>query len=127
MSVENLKRFGAMVEKDPAPKSKVVAAGTDFAKIIALGKENGCEFSVDDIRQLYEAGIKDELTEEQLAGVAGGGFIESIVNIVKKVADIVTKTVSPVAKPPDSTPTNGLAQVVKQQSVGVLVKRGVTG
>jgi predicted ribosomally synthesized peptide with nif11-like leader len=76
MSVENLKKYGELCEKNMEVREKAKEIGIkDLDGQIAHGKSLGLEFSKEDFEALAkEAGLdgKNELSEEDLKKVAGG-------------------------------------------------------
>ncbi len=66
MSKESLDQFMNQVADSEELQTRI-GEGIDTDSLIALGAEHGCEFSADDLT----AGA--ELSDEELAGVAGGG------------------------------------------------------
>jgi predicted ribosomally synthesized peptide with nif11-like leader len=76
MSVENLKKYGALCAENEEVRKKAKEIGLkDFAGHIAHGHSLGLEFSKEDFEALgKEAGLagKNELSEEELKKVAGG-------------------------------------------------------
>ncbi len=83
MSVENVKAFYEMVMSDENLRKSLKDLGEKskdnkdeaIADLIALGKENGFEFEPDHWAELVQAGA-GELSESELAEVAGGGIPE---------------------------------------------------
>jgi predicted ribosomally synthesized peptide with nif11-like leader len=78
MSVENLKKYGKLCAEDEKVRAKAKEIGLqDLEGHIVYGKTLGLEFTKEDFEALAkEAGLdkKDELSEEDLAKVAGGAF-----------------------------------------------------
>ena len=79
MSVENLKKYAKLCEEDEKVRAKAKEIGLqDLDGQIAHAKTLGLEFSKEDVEALAkEAGLnkKDELSEEDLKKVAGGGGV----------------------------------------------------
>ena len=69
MSPEQFKAFLQAVKADPGLQEKLSAAG-DAESIAALGEAMGFAIFADDIRDFQSA--LQELSEEELDGVAGG-------------------------------------------------------
>jgi len=71
---EELLTFLGKVSTDDDLTGKLAAAGTDVDEVIRLGKENGCEFTVDNLMALQRMTVKSdaELSDEELENVAGG-------------------------------------------------------
>jgi|GEM_PF-1300113 len=76
MSVEDLKKFGQLCEKDESVRARAKQIGiNDPDGLMAYAaKELDLEFTRDDMMELArEAGVsKDELSEEDLEKIAGG-------------------------------------------------------
>ena len=62
MSLEQLKAFLEKVKNDPSLQEKLKSAKS-HEDVVGIAKEHGCEFTADKINQL---------SEEELEGVAGG-------------------------------------------------------
>ena len=100
MSVENLKKYGKLCAEDEKVRSKAKEIGLqDLEGHIAYGKTLGLEFTKEDFEALgKEAGLdkKDELSEEDLKKVAGGGSA-TLVGILPYAFDAVGIGVRPYA------------------------------
>ena len=71
MSEEQLKAFLEKVKADNSLQEKLkAAAGSDA--VLAIAKEAGFSISADDLKTAVE------LSEEELEGVAGGGFPSTV-------------------------------------------------
>ncbi|QNI54188.1 nif11-like leader peptide domain protein [Synechococcus sp. BIOS-E4-1] len=64
MSLEQLKAFLEKVKGDPSLQEKLKAAA-DSDAVLAIAKDAGFSISADD--------VQNEISEEELEGVAGGG------------------------------------------------------
>lgn len=84
MSNQNVLDFFTQVEKDSALKQKVqtVSKKEDLLK---LAQESGYSFTANDIEALSEETKSDELNEEELETIAGGG-LKQIWREVKQTA-----------------------------------------
>ena len=73
MSVEQAKAFAKKALKDPAILEKLNSDGAD---IFAIAKEHGLEFDEEHIEagQAHLESLLDEMSDEELDDVAGGGF-----------------------------------------------------
>lgn len=75
-SYENVEKLRGMVFADPSLKSRVEAAGDEagmVAALIAIGSERNIPISQEDVAAWRAAEVeRHQLSEEQLAGVAGG-------------------------------------------------------
>ena len=69
MSEEQLKAFLEKVKTDTNLQEKLKAAG-DADAVVAIAKEAGFSISADDLKN-----AQSELSDEELEGVAGGGFL----------------------------------------------------
>ena len=69
MSEEQLKAFLEKVKADTSLQEKLKAA-SDADGVVAIAKEAGFKISAEDLKN-----TKVELSEEELEGVAGGGFL----------------------------------------------------
>lgn len=77
MSAENLSNFMVAIgsSDDLAQQAVVAIDGTaDPSAFVALGQANGYEFTVDEVISNFDSTGSDELSEADLANVAGGGF-----------------------------------------------------
>ena len=103
MSKEDVKRFIVLVGGDDELAEKVKAAGTDVGEVIRLGKENGLEFTAEDMKALHDETAKSgvELSDEDLEKVAGGFVTSTAVLVVGSVvgaaAAVATAAVSVVS------------------------------
>jgi len=88
MSVEAVKGFIEKVGQDEELAEKVKEAGTDVNEIIRLGKENGFEFTAEDMKALHDETAKsgEELSDEDLEKVAGGFVTSTAVAVVAGLA-----------------------------------------
>ena len=106
MSIENLARFGAAVQDDPALQAKLHAARADDQSTVAarLSEEAGTPFTAEEFLAAQSSGgSSSELTDEQLAGVAGGGDFENF------FASILTSFAMGKCDPPRNEPTGPYA------------------
>ena len=67
MSEEQLKAFLEKVKADSSLQEKLKVAA-DVEAVVAIAKEVGFMFSVDELKK-----AKSEISDEELEGVAGGG------------------------------------------------------
>ncbi len=76
MSLSDLKAFGRRCGEDPALQKKAIDIGvSNLEGIIKLGRENGYNFSADDLTLLAKEVAqrnRDALDEKQLEAIAGG-------------------------------------------------------
>jgi len=96
MSIENVESFFKKIGGDQSLAEKVKEAGTDLSAFIKLGKENGCDFTGEDLKDYNEkAGIKveEELSDDQLEKVAGGIGLPTIPGL-ENVVSMATSAVS---------------------------------
>ena len=73
MSAEHAQAFRQIVSADPSLQARIresIANGWDGA--IALGSENGYEFSEADLEQVYGGSQRSELTDFEMELVVGG-------------------------------------------------------
>ena len=90
MSIENLTRFASAVQNDSALQEKLHASVHDdpaarAAAAARLSKDAGTPFTAEEFLKAQSSGkVGEELTDEQLGSVAGGGdfenFFASIMN-----------------------------------------------
>ena len=80
---EGLQAFLEKVSANRELAQKVEEAGTDLNEIIRLGKENGCEFTADNLIAFQNLTVKSdvELSDEELEKVAGG-FVSLLVGAI---------------------------------------------
>ena len=71
MSEERLKAFLEAVKADAGLQEKLNAAA-DADAVVAIAKEVGFMISADELQRAQAVG--EELSDEELEGVAGGGF-----------------------------------------------------
>ena len=71
MSKENLEQFMIQIAESEELQAKI-GEEIDAESLIALGAENGCEFTEEDIQE------SAELSDEELDGVAGGFHVGPI-------------------------------------------------
>lgn len=104
MSKEDVKKFIERVGDDPELTEKVKSAGTDVDEVIRLGKENGFDFTAEDMKAAYEEISQSgtELSDEDLEKVAGGFVTATAVMVVASVvgaaAGVASVAMSAVAK-----------------------------
>ncbi len=76
MSLSDLKAFGRKCGEDPKLQKKAIDIGvSNLEGIIKLGRENGFNFSADDLTLLAKEVAqrnRDALDEKQLEAIAGG-------------------------------------------------------
>jgi predicted ribosomally synthesized peptide with nif11-like leader len=94
MSMEALRSFLKKAGEDPGLQTKLDEAVADQAgpdRLLALGRENGFEFSGKEAVSFFYNALNNELSEEDLAAVAGGvagvGSL-SIQNLMRRVPSI---------------------------------------
>jgi len=88
------------ISKDEALAGKVKEAGTDINAVINLGKEKGCEFTAQDLKDVHDEMGKtgEELSDEDLEKVAGGFVTATAAAVVGAIVGaIVGDTKQPVA------------------------------
>lgn len=92
MSVKEYQRFASLltaenVAKNPELRTrlKLTIANSDSEGLVQLGREHGCDFTVEDIRAFQER-HGDELSDEDLQNVAGGSFDPSLAAIQAAIA-----------------------------------------
>ena len=92
MSIEDVKGFFVAITKDPVLAEKVKEAGTDLDAILKLGKENGYEFTPEDLIAVHDemGEVGEELSDEQLEQVAGGFVSATAAAVVAGVAGTVS-------------------------------------
>jgi predicted ribosomally synthesized peptide with nif11-like leader len=71
-AVAEIQRFAKDLQGNEGLKAEVAKLGTDQAAILALANAKGYQFTMADVEGLSSTG---ELTDEQLAGVAGGAIM----------------------------------------------------
>ena len=76
MSEEQLKAFIAKVQGDTSLQEKLKAA-SDADEVVAIAKAAGFVISAEDIQSMQSA---TELSDDELEGVAGGGYMPTIDN-----------------------------------------------
>ena len=96
MSVEAVKGFIEKIGGDEALAEKFKAAGTDVDEVIRLGKENGFEFTAQDMKAVHDEMSQSgtELSDEDLEKVAGGFVTSTVAAVVTSSIAVVTAAVS---------------------------------
>jgi predicted ribosomally synthesized peptide with nif11-like leader len=82
MSIENVTQFAQRAAQEPALREKIqtLLATSDSdpaASIVRLAEEEGLPFTAEEFGQFRESPQAGELSDEQLANVAGGGDFEN--------------------------------------------------
>ncbi len=72
MSNAEVERFVNSLAKDPQLLAKVKPLATGLAAVVALGKQNGYDFSLDEAKSYIQSRSPRELTDKQLDAIAGG-------------------------------------------------------
>jgi predicted ribosomally synthesized peptide with nif11-like leader len=75
LSNENLSAFRKEVQSNPALLEKVEALGSDINLIVALGNQEGFDFTAEEFLadlEAVNAGSSEELSDAELEQVAGG-------------------------------------------------------
>jgi predicted ribosomally synthesized peptide with nif11-like leader len=73
MSNQNVLDFFTQVENDSTLKQKVQAA-SQKDDVLKLAQESGYSFTAEDFKAFVEKSQSNELNEEELEAIAGGGF-----------------------------------------------------
>ncbi|MEH1910897.1 MAG: Nif11-like leader peptide family natural product precursor [Nostoc sp.] len=87
MSNQSVYSFFSQVEQDSTLKQQVKAT-TNKDDLLRIAQESGYNFTAEDIKAFVEKNESDELDEEELEAVAGGG-IKQIWREVKNTASDV--------------------------------------
>ena len=87
MSNQSVYSFFSQVEQDSTLKQQVQAA-TDEDDLLRIAQESGYNFTAEDVKNFVEKNESDELNEEELEAVAGGG-LKQIWREVKNTASDV--------------------------------------
>ena len=85
MSTENAIKFLNQVEEVPTLKERLQAITTP-SELIELAQEQGYEVSAEDFKSLQavvDSDSNEELSEDELEAVAGGGLFDFIGDVVK--------------------------------------------
>ncbi len=95
MSKKGLKEFMEFLKTKEELANKLKEIGSDVSKIIALGKEHGYEFGIEDFKSLQEELSKSnaEFSDEDLEKVAGG-VVTAVVAACAAAAVVVAASVS---------------------------------
>jgi predicted ribosomally synthesized peptide with nif11-like leader len=72
MSIAEVERFVNDLAKDPQLLGKVKPQATGLAAVVALGKQHGYGFSLDEAKSYIQSRSPRELTDKQLDAIAGG-------------------------------------------------------
>lgn len=73
MSEENAIRFLHQIEEDPNLKDKVRSL-SNKEELVYLGQEMGYSFTAEEMKSVGEKISSDELSDQELEAVAGGGL-----------------------------------------------------
>lgn len=73
MSVENAKAFIEKLKSDETLRDQIAQAGSDEERL-QMATEAGFEFTVEEYNQMVNARGDEELSDEDLESVAGGGM-----------------------------------------------------
>lgn len=92
MAVENFEKFLKLVGEDQDVAKKFEAISSDLNAVIQLGKEQGCAFTTEDMKAYHEQ-HDNELSDEELDSVAGGG-VTSFAACVAAGAAVVSAATS---------------------------------
>ena len=90
MSVEQAEAFMDRVESDEAFAAELESLKDDQAAVQAAVVAAGFDATPEEIRDAFSDRFGDQLTEEQLAAIAGGLDDQQIVNIVGGVIATIT-------------------------------------
>lgn len=77
MSIAAAQSFRDKVCSTPALQQQIqtaLANGGDLSALVRLGSDNGCDFTVEEAAAAFQALASDELSEDELDLVAGGGI-----------------------------------------------------
>ena len=80
MSTESVRQFFSVVSSDSALKEKLASA-TDSVNFVQIAEDSGYSFTLEDLQAYIAQHLNDELSEEQLEAVAGGGAYPSSQNM----------------------------------------------
>ena len=84
MSQQNALDFFTQVEQNPTLKEKVQTAASK-EELFSIAREAGYSFTADDLKAISKESESEELNEQELEAVAGGG-VRQIAREVKKTA-----------------------------------------
>ena len=83
MSIAEAERFVNDLAKDPALLAQVKPRATGLAAVVALGKQHGYNFSLDEAKNYIQSRSPRELTDKQLDAIAGGKHHWSVATSTK--------------------------------------------
>ena len=72
MSAENVKAFIEKLNSDETFRSQIATAGSQEARL-QMAKEAGFELSTEELSSIIDQFVDEELSEDELDAVAGGG------------------------------------------------------
>jgi predicted ribosomally synthesized peptide with nif11-like leader len=72
VSIAEAERFVNDLAKDPQLLARVKPQATGLAAVVALGKQYGYDFSLDEAKGYIQSRSPRELTDKQLDAIAGG-------------------------------------------------------
>ncbi|KAB8315276.1 Nif11-like leader peptide family natural product precursor [Tolypothrix campylonemoides VB511288] len=87
MSKQNVLDFFTQVENDSTLKQKVQAAANK-EDLLKIAQQSGYSFSAEDIKAIAETTESEELKEEELEAIAGGGVKQIAREVVKTAKDV---------------------------------------
>src|ERR1700743_926085 len=97
MSVEDAERFANDLVTNKDLLAKVKQEATGLGSIVAIGKEHGYDFTLEEAKTYIQSRSSQELTNEQLNAVAGGKSkavqTSSVATTVEEAAEVATTAV----------------------------------
>lgn len=83
MSIAEAERFVNDLAKDPKLLGEVKPRATGLAAVVALGKQHGYNFTLDEAKNYIQSRSPRELTDKQLDAIAGGKHHSSVATSTK--------------------------------------------
>jgi predicted ribosomally synthesized peptide with nif11-like leader len=96
MATADVERFVNDLATDMNLLAQVKPQATGLAAVVALGKQHGYDFTLDEAKSYIQSRSPRELTDKQLDAIAGGKHHNSSVATSTKVAQTVAVATSAV-------------------------------
>ncbi|BBD41367.1 hypothetical protein Amn_pc00820 (plasmid) [Aminobacter sp. Y103A] len=127
MSQAEVERFVDDLAKDDSLLEKVKPYATGLASVVAVGKNHGYNFTLDEAKSYIQSRSPRELTDKQLDAIVGGKHHSSVATSTKVVQTTVvaTSAVEAVEVATTVTSTAEVATTVTAAAEAVVVVAAV--
>lgn len=92
MSRVEVERFVNDLATDPTLLAEVKPRATGLAAVVALGKQHGYDFTLDEAKSYIQSRSPRELTDRQLDAIAGGKHHSSVATSTKVAQTVAVAT-----------------------------------